>query len=108
MALSNIVKDGYHGKAPAVLDAYFVAFGSFNLGTSYTTGGVPIGKSDMGFAVVLEHIELSQAGGRTYEFDKTNSKIKAYRNAAGAGDLAEVANATDLSAVSIRFMAIGK
>ncbi len=87
--------------------AFYLRLGSLNLGV-YATGGVPVTKANFDFANSIVHVDLSQSGGRTYEFDKTAGKIKAYRNAAGAGDLAEVANATDLSATPIRFMAFGK
>lgn len=97
-------------KAPhpvkSVPDAYFVVFGTINLG-SYATGGVAITPQLFGLTQLV-HLDLSQASGRTYEWDQVNSKVKAYRNAAGAGDLAEVGNAVDLSATSIRFMAYGK
>ena len=89
----------------------FIRRGSLNLGV-YATNGVAITPSQFGFAA-LEFLSLTQPGGYVFEWDKANSKIKAYRNkdpAAGGGadiPLPEVANAVDITAVVARFEATG-
>lgn len=122
------------------------------LDNSYPTGGEAITAQQFGLTV-LEFVLPSPSGGYLFEFDHTNSKLKAFNpraaiantlavttpalshaagatavtssaatvpdHAAGAactvtgvagvaaGPGAEVANATDLSAVTVRVIAIG-
>jgi hypothetical protein len=104
---ASVAVDAQPHPGKSVPDAYYVVFGTINLGAAYTTNGVVVTPQLFGLTQLV-HVDLTQAAGRVYEFDKANLKIKAYRNAAGAGDLAEVANATDLSAANVRFMAYGK
>ena len=103
---ATVTTDAQPHPGKSVPDAYFIVFGTISLGI-YATNGISVTPQLFGLTQLV-HLDLSQAGGRTYEFDKANSKVKAYRNAAGAGDLAEVGNAVDLSATNIRFMAFGK
>lgn len=87
--------------------------GTISLGT-YATNGVAVTKANFDLPVVLNHLEVDPSAGYLFEFDKTNSKVKAFRQkdpaAAGGADIAlpEVANAVDLSAVLSRFRASGK
>lgn len=92
--------------------ALHARFGSLNLG-SYATNGVAVGKGDFNLSVGLVDLDVSPAGGYVFEWDKTNGKVKAYReNGAGAytqnQPLVEVANAVDLTSVSARFRAFGR
>lgn len=80
----------------------------------YATNGVAVAKADFDLAVMLESLHIFPSAGYVPEWDKTNAKVKVYRQtnpaAAGGADipLVEVANAVDLSAVLFRFEAIGK
>jgi len=86
--------------------------GSLNLGV-YATNGVAITNAQFELAAQIDHLDLGVAGGLLFEWDKTNGKIKAYRQrdpaAAGGADipLPEVANGVDLSATAVRFRAEG-
>lgn len=90
----------------------FVRKGSGNLGV-YATNGVTVTKGQFELPVSLDHLDIGGTGGIIFEWDKTNSKIKAYRQkdpaAAGGADIAlpEVANGIDLSASVFRFLAQG-
>jgi hypothetical protein len=107
MALAVVTPDDKPHPGKSAPEAYFFRFGTISLGI-YPTNGAVITAAMFGLGQLV-HLDLSQAGGRTYEWDKANSKIKAYRTGAGAqADLVEVTNATDLTAVNIRFVAIGK
>jgi hypothetical protein len=73
---------------------------NLNLG-SYATGGVSFdalkyGESGSRGKVVDAHIGIQ--GGYSFEYDRTNKKIKGYVVSTGA----EIGNATDLSALSVR------
>jgi hypothetical protein len=91
----------------------YVRTGTLNVGT-YATNGVAVTKANFDLPVSLTHLEVDSSGGYIFEFDKANSKIKAYRQkdpaAAGGADipLPEVANAVDLSSITPRFRAVGK
>lgn len=90
-----------------------IRVGTGNLGASYTAGGEAVTKSDVGFDGILSHLSVDPAGGYVFEWDSANSKILAYEqtdpaDAGGANvPLVEVTAATDLSAVTFRFLAIG-
>lgn len=61
---------------------------------SYPTGGEPLTAADIGRTRIL-HVDASPAGGFIYEYDHTNSKLKAYTtdlSEATDGPLVEVAN----------------
>jgi hypothetical protein len=81
-------------------------FGTINLGV-YATGGVAITPGTFDYGEALVDLDVSASGGTIFQWDDVNSKIKAYQNAAGAGPLAEVANATNLTAVVSRFRSFG-
>lgn len=59
--------------------------GTLNLG-SYATGGVSVTAGLFGLSRI-EDLIIDPAGGYTFEFDKTNSKIKAYRSGSHTHDL---------------------
>lgn len=81
-------------------------FGTLNLGT-YATGGVAVTPQQFGFNATLEHLDVAQSAGTVFEWVASSNKVKAFQNAAGAGPLAEVANATNLGSITPRFLAIG-
>jgi len=78
--------------------------------SSYPTGGESLTASDLGLSVV-DLVIPSPKSGYVFEYDYTNSKIKAYYadyDATSDGALIEVANTTDLSGVTgVRLLAMG-
>jgi hypothetical protein len=86
--------------------------GSGNLGT-YATNGVAVTVAQLEFPGTIAELDIGPSAGIIYEWDKTNSKVKAYRQkdpgAAGGADIAlpEVANGVDLSSLAFRFRAEG-
>lgn len=95
-----------------VAGAVKVRYGSGNLGT-YASNGVAVTTTQFGFALKISDLDARNAAGIVFEWDKTNSKVKAFRQkdpgAVGGADIAlpEVANGVDLSAVTFRFRAEG-
>ena len=81
--------------------------------SSYPTGGWPLTKASLGFAATVDptfNVQAENSSGYVLEYDHTNSKLKAYRQTAATGALAEVPNTTDLSATvtAARISAQGK
>lgn len=92
--------------------AVFIRRGKINLGV-YATGGVAVTARGFDLAAALVDLDVRPAGGYVFEWDKTNAKVKAYReNGAGSytqnATLVEVANAVNLTAVEARFRAEGR
>ena len=76
-----------------------------NLGT-YATGGIAVTPR----AVRLGQIDTivpNNAGDYRFEYDRTNVKLKAYTDDAVTGISAEVANTTDLSAITLSMLIFG-
>ena len=77
---------------------------------SYPTGGEPLTPGDLGLRVV-NRLEASPKSGFIFEYDKTNEKLLAYYadyDAVADGALIQVADTTDLSAVTgVEIMAWG-
>src|SRR5262245_64506252 len=73
---------------------------------TYATGGdtfAPIVGKD------ILHMDFECPAGRIIEYDKTNGKIKWYEDGATvSGQLDEVPNATNLTAFTVRWTALGK
>lgn len=67
------------------------------LDSSYPTGGYALSFNQLGFAKAPLLVDAEQATGRTYWYDRANQKLVAFSTAA-----TEVANATNLSAVTVR------
>jgi hypothetical protein len=111
MAATFTLDSGRDGRA--VAGDRFIRRGSGNLGT-YATNGVSFTKASFDLPVSVDDVVIYPAGGYVFEVDKTNSKVKAYRQKdpgnAGGADIAlpEVANAVDLSSVTFRFRAEGR
>ena len=89
----------------------YVRKGYGNLGI-YATGGVAFTPATFDLSSISQ-LDVANAGGYVFEWDKTNQKIKAYRQkdpaAPGGADIPmpEVANAVDLSTVTFRFRVDG-
>ncbi len=71
--------------------------GDITLDTSYPTGGYSLSPSLFGMGSVIDNVDVGDAGGKPYEWDGVNNKLKAY-SAVGT----EVANATSLATVVVR------
>lgn len=67
------------------------------LDSSYPTGGYALTFNQLGFAKAPLLVDAEPATGRTFWYDRANQKLVAF--ASGA---TEVANATNLSAVTVR------
>ena len=83
--------------------------GAIAFGSSYPTGGEDITDITDKFKTCL-HIICEAAGGYSFEYDKTNGKLKAYwvDTTTDGAPQAEVTNATDLSGVTAaKFIALG-
>jgi hypothetical protein len=79
--------------------------------SSYPTGGESFTPADAGFPVIYALIAEPKSG-YIFEYDYTNEKIKAYYCDYDSGSddvLIEVANTTDLSAVTgVRLLVFGR
>lgn len=84
--------------------------GNYTGPKSYATNGDPLGSSDLPGIGTIEYIDVgfaADANGanlRVLVYDYTNAKMRWYV----ASTMAEVANATDLSGYTVRFIAWGK
>ena len=78
--------------------------------SSYPTGGESLTAADLGLSVV-DIVIPSPKSGYVFEYDYTNSKLKAYwadYDAGADGALIEVGNGTDLHTVTdVRLLAMG-
>ena len=92
----------YDLKVQSIFGNKHVVIFDVDFGSSYPTGGEELPKSSIG----LRNIDLlmaSPTAGYVFEYDYSNSKLKAYYadyDAASDGALIEVANTTDLSGVT--------
>lgn len=94
-----------------------IVVAKFTFDSSYATGGEAIdiknqlGLSEIWFVDIKQEAPLT--GMYLFQYDHTNAKILVFRQkdpaAAGGADIAlpEVANATDLSSVTVRVMVYG-
>lgn len=82
-------------------------FGTIAFDSSYPTNGEAISFGIANVSIVI----VAPAGGYTFEYDSSAGKIKAYYgdySSTSDGALTEVANATDLSALTaVPYIAIG-
>jgi len=77
--------------------------GTIAFDSSYPTNGESLTANDLGLNT-LDVVMISPNTATVFEYDYTNSKVKAYR-----GALAEVSNGTDLSAMTaVKFVAFGR
>lgn len=79
-----------------------VVHGTVAMDNSYVTDGEPCAMKVLGLGQI-DYIEFSNENGYRAQYDYTNEKIKMYASAA-----TEVTNTTDLSAVTLRYRAVGK
>lgn len=79
-----------------------VVHGTVSLDNSYPTNGEPCAMVVLGLGQI-DYIEFSNGNGYTAQYDYTNQKIVMYASAA-----TEVTNTTDLSAITLRYRAVGK
>ena len=89
---------------------YQFRVGAVTFDSSYPTGGETLDLSKL-IPVTLEFLFALPASGYFFEYDLTNKKLKAYYfdyDAGADGAAIEVANTTDLSAVSTTFFAVGR
>jgi hypothetical protein len=86
----------------------YVRFQDITFDSSYPTGGEALTAANVGLKIGIDFIsfERKTVGGVAYsfEYDRTSGKLIAYVATTGA----QVADTTDLSAVTIRAMVIGK
>lgn len=76
---------------------------------SYPTGGEPLTKAELGLSSV-DSVVIPSVGGYVFNYDYINEKVLVYveEGVAAGGPLLEVANATDLSALTgVRVIARG-
>lgn len=85
-----------------------VCVGTVAFDSSYPTGGEAVSYANLGLANV-DFVQVSSAAGYVFEYDHTNKKVKAYwvDTTTDGAAMAEVADTTDLSAVTARFFAFG-
>lgn len=88
-------------------------WGTFAFDSSYPTGGEALAAADIvnQFPGGVEQITIENAGGYIFKWDRANAKILAYfgdNDNASDGPLIEIANTTDLSALTaVPFVARG-
>lgn len=91
----------------------FAVLADVTFDSSYPTGGEAVSPPQLGLQSV-DFVSVSSADGYIVEYDYANGKLIARTptnvsdgEAAAAAPADEVANATDLSAVTVRVLAIG-
>lgn len=94
--------------SPSVPFERKLVYVTIDFDASYPTGGEALTASDVG----LDRIDavFVESGEYNFEYDPTNEKILAYwgdNNNASDGPLVEVADTTDLSAVSVNALVLG-
>lgn len=76
--------------------------GSIAMGSSYPSGGESASVNLARYFKLLHHVLIETQAGYTFQYDKTNNKIKAYTGGA------EVTATTDLSTLAaIGFLGVG-
>lgn len=95
-----------HATSPVVAGNVRMAVRDITFDSSYPTGGEALSASDFGMQVILASIPTVRTAGTgsvtAVQHDIENGKLLAYTAAA------QVANTTDLSAVTVRVIAFGK
>lgn len=109
MALTVANRDA---RAADVFGRHKVVFSKVTFDSSYPTGGESFVPADVGLAefdIVLVSPDSNAAGGHVVQYDYTAKKFKVFveEAVAAGGPLLEIANATDLSTLVIRVLAIG-
>lgn len=104
-------------RSPERIGQHLRWMGKLTMTASYATGGDTLTAAQLGFSRIMGGM-ISGTGGVVFELlpaaDPTTAKVKAYRQkdpaAGGGADIAlvEVANATDLSALTPRAEITGR
>jgi len=84
--------------------------GTITFDSSYPTGGESLTVSNVGLSSKIEFIAVTDASGYNFQYDYTNNKVLAYwpnSDATAPSVGKQVANTTDLSAVTCNFIAFG-
>jgi|SRR5882724_6406724 len=103
---STVTADNLPHPGKGNAGGYFARFGTLNLGI-YATNGIAVTPAQFNL-ITLVHLDLGATAGIVFEYVKSTGKIKAFWTGAGlSAALAEVTNATDLSAMTARFAAWG-
>lgn len=79
-------------------------------GTTYAAGGIPVTNAQLGMLANPDSVdaEFSTGDGFVPHWIFSTSKLKIYKNAAGAGVLTEVAAADLSTSMKVRLTCIGK
>ena len=82
--------------------------GVITLDSSYVTGGEPVTLAQLGLTR-LDFLILTAGVGYlpTWDGSTSSPKVLVYRQTAATGAFAEVPNTTDMSATTVRFLAVG-
>lgn len=101
MALTvNITPDPVTGGDANSVGDHFEIRGTLDFDSSYPTGGEAIAASDFGGYYVLLDLWVEATGAEVPKYDPDNEKVLLY-----TADGTEAVNASDQSAVSVRFLA---
>jgi hypothetical protein len=76
--------------------------------SSYAAGGEALTATTLGFETVALVIAQAEDSGYVAQYDYTNSKLALYEAGADAAALDEVAATTDVSAVIVRCLVLGR
>lgn len=92
-----------------VWGSHQIRWGNIAFDNSYPTGGEAVTAADFQLSE-LKEVVVHSADDAKYRpvYDDTNSKIKLYVEDGTSGIEAEAANASDQSAVNVRYQVIGK
>lgn len=92
--------------APEAIGTRRRVTGILTFSSSYATNGDTLVAKELGLDFI-DRLFVQAAGGRVFEPDLPNSKVKAFQSSGAASAMAEVPNATDLSSVVAAFEAVG-
>lgn len=89
-------------EAPARAGNGFMTVRNFSFDSSYPTGGESLTYAELGFSKAPDWVEVVPKAGFVFEYDIANQKLKAYwvDTTVDGAAMAEVVNATNLSAVT--------
>lgn len=96
-------KDPLHKADLHAVGDMMMSHGTVTFDNSYPTGGEAVTAANLGFTNHISEVFLQATGAEVPVFDKTNSKILLY-----TADGTQAANASDQSAVVVRYMAFGR
>jgi len=97
----TVTRDG----PPRAVGSRLVVTGQLSPSATYASGGESFTPTMFGLGKIQRLTVMAATGGYLPAPDMTNSKVKIFQNAAGAGAFAEVSG--DLSAQKFDFEAVG-